>query len=65
MKTIGYKDKGAGKNAPINVFNNKNKPEQKRHDRFKEAWQELRHTGNILIYSINGNKIKCISNRTY
>lgn len=65
MKTIGYKDKGAVNSASLKIYINKNKPRQKRHERFKEAWEKLRHTGNILIYSINGNKIKCISNRTY
>ena len=57
MKTIGYKDKAGGS---IHLYKNVSKPNQKRHDRTKEALKELEHTGNIFIYLIKGNRIRKI-----
>ena len=57
MKTIGYKDKAGGS---IYLYKNVSKPDQKRHERIKEALQELRHTGNINIYLIRGRKVRKI-----
>jgi hypothetical protein len=58
MKTVGYRDNAGGL---INLYKNVSKPEQKRHDRIKEALTDLQHTGNITIYLIKGNRIKRIA----
>lgn len=58
MKTIGYRDKAGGS---IYLYKNVSRPDQKRHDRVKEALNELRHTGNINIYLIKGNRVRRIA----
>jgi hypothetical protein len=67
MKSIGYMDITEGRT--INIFNPEYKQKQrsifdlKRHERITEGLQELRHTGNIIIYLINGNKYRPILER--
>jgi hypothetical protein len=58
MKTIGYQDRAGGS---IHIYKNVSKPDQKRHERTMEALNELRHTGNINIYLIKGNRIRKIA----
>ena len=56
MKTIGYLDRTEGKT--INAYHNC-KPGfnmQSRIDRILEALEDLKHTGNIEVYLLNGNK---------
>lgn len=55
MKTIGFKDNAGGM---TNCYFNKSNPMQPRHERINEALRELKHTGNITIYLINGNKVR-------
>ena len=55
MKTIGFRDIAGGS---IHLYINKGNPEQKRHDRIKEAINDLKHTGNIIVYLINGRKYR-------
>jgi hypothetical protein len=55
MKTIGYRDNAGG---AILCYKSKTNPTQKRHDRIKEALNDLSHTGNITIYLIDGNKVR-------
>tara|TARA_R110000868_G_scaffold323712_1_gene584651 strand:+ start:253 stop:441 length:189 start_codon:yes stop_codon:yes gene_type:complete len=62
MKTIGYRDILGGS---INCYVNKNNPNQKRWDRFFEALKDLNHTGNIVIYRINGIKVKQLKVKRY
>ena len=62
MKTIGYKDILGGS---INCYVNKTDPTQKRWDRFFEGLKDLQHTGNIVIYRINGIKTKKLKVKRY
>ena len=62
MKTIGYKDILGGS---INCYVNKTDPTQKRWDRFFEGLKDLQHTGNIVIYRINGMKTKKLKVKRY
>jgi hypothetical protein len=55
MKTIGYKDNAGGM---INCYFNRSNPTQKRQDRVISALSELKHTGNITVYLIDGNKVR-------
>ena len=55
MKTIGFKDNAGGM---INCYFNGSNPTQKRCDRIREALNDLRHTGNITVYLIDGNKVR-------
>ena len=55
MKTIGFKDRQGG---PIRLYVNRSKPEQNRHDRIKEALNDLRRTANIVVYLIDGRKVR-------
>ena len=55
MKTIGFKDNAGG---TINCYFNQSLPTQKRVDRITEALNELRHTGNITVYLIDGRKVR-------
>ena len=57
MKTIGFRDVAGG---PVRLYENKSKPNQKRHDRVRDALNDLRHTGNIVVYLINGRKYRCL-----
>ena len=52
MKTIGYRDIQGGM---IQCYF---KQGQTRHERIKEALKELRHTGRIWVYLINGKKYR-------
>ena len=52
MKTIAYIDRGDG-NKRMKVYS---KTSASRWERITEALKDLRHTGNILVYLINGNK---------
>lgn len=58
MKTIAFKDRLGGS---IHAYQNNKKPNQKRWERFFEGLNELKHTGNIIIYRVNGNKLSKIS----
>jgi trehalose-6-phosphatase len=60
MKTIGYKDKAGGS---IHIYKNASKPDQTRHERIREALKDLKHTGNINIYLINGRKVRKIASK--
>ena len=62
MKTVGFRDIVGG---GINCYVNKSKPKQKRMERFFEGLEELRHTGNIVIYRIEGNKAKKLKVKRY
>jgi len=55
MKTIAYRDNAGG---TIQGYFNKFNPTQKRHERIKEALIDLRHTGNITVFLVNGNRIR-------
>jgi hypothetical protein len=52
MKTIGFKDNAGGM---ITAYF---KEGETRHERIINALNDLKHTGNITVYLINGNKIK-------
>ena len=54
MKSIAFKDMAGGQ---IRQYINQNKPNQKRLERIYEALEELKHTGNIIIYKTKGNKL--------
>ena len=54
MKTIGFKDNAGGR---IHLYFNVSKKET-RWERFFNALNELKHTGNITIYRVKGNKAK-------
>ena len=62
MKTIGFKDIAGGS---INIYFNQKDPKQKRWERFYQALLELEHTGNIILYRINGNKINKLKLKRY
>jgi len=52
MKTLAYKDNAGGTIHGYFVEG------QTRHERIKKAFEELRHTGNITIYLVKGNKLR-------
>lgn len=52
MKTIGYKDNAGGM---INCYF---KTGETRHERINNALIDLKHTGNITVYLIDGNKTR-------
>jgi hypothetical protein len=58
MKTIAFKDKAGGS---LHAYFNAKDPRQPRHDRIKEALEDLKHTGNIIIYLVKGNKVRKIA----
>lgn len=62
MKTIAYRDIQGGS---IHLYINKENPNQKRHDRIREALNDLRHTGRIVVYLVNGNKIRRLFAKGY
>ena len=61
MKTIGYKDRNG---KTIHLYFNANK-RQSRWERFFEGLKELKHTGNINIYNVKGNKATLIKIKGY
>lgn len=62
MKSIGYKDIATGNKGIVNLYF---KEGEKRHERIKNALNELKHTGNIAIYLIKGNKIRLLFIRRF
>jgi len=67
MKTIAYIDKVENKTLHCYKLNDSQLfrktllyPKQKRLSRIVEALRELRHTGNIDVYLINGSKYRKI-----
>jgi len=54
MKTIAFKDIAGG---TVHAYVNTKKPKQKRWERFFEALEDLKHTGNIVIYRAKGQKL--------
>lgn len=61
MKTIGYKDNAGGS---IYCFF-KQGENQPRHERIKEALKSLKHTGNITVYLIDGNKKRKLFRKSF
>jgi len=61
MKTIAYKDLASGTMKVYDYPQGINYHNQKRSERIVAALEDLRHTGNIGIYLIKGNKIRRIS----
>lgn len=61
MKTIGFKDNAGGL---IHLYFNKSKKET-RWERFYNALNELKHTANITIYRIKGNKVKKLKRKGF
>jgi trehalose-6-phosphatase len=53
MKTIGFRDIAGGS---IHLYKDKTNDQQPRHERIQAALQDLKHTGNIIVYLINGRK---------
>jgi len=62
MKTIGFQDIAGGS---IHCYFNRANPDQKRHDRIKEALNDLRHVGRIRVYLIDGKKIRKLFTKLY
>ena len=60
MKSLAFRDILGGS---IHVYSNLKKPNQKRWKRFFEGYEELKHTGNIIIYRTSKNKCKKIGLR--
>jgi len=61
MKTIAYQDiQGGG----IYLYKGKD-PKQKRHDRISEGLKELKHTGRIKVFLIDGNKTRKLFSKGY
>lgn len=59
MKTIAYKDLAGGAMKSYYMEG------QTRHERIKKALDELHHVGNIVIYLIDGNKIRRLSKHSF
>ena len=62
MKTIAYQDRAGG---CLHGYFSKDNPRQTRWQRFFKALKDLEHTGNIIIYRINGKKAKKLKVKGY
>lgn len=61
MKTIGFRDISGG---PIKLYHNP-KERQTRQQRIKTALKELNHTANVVVYLVDGKKVKRLCVKRY
>ena len=59
MKTIAFRDNAGGS------INGYFKDGQTRHERISEALKELKHTGNITVFLVKGNKLRKLFTKQY
>lgn len=68
MKTIGYSDKCDG-NRKIYIYTDTGTDKLncwiKRNERIKNAFENLKHLGNVDLYLIKGNKTRLIATRGF
>lgn len=62
MKTIGIKDIAGGM---IHGYFDKSNPKQTRHERIKAALEDIKHTGRIHVYLIDGKKVRKLFSKNW
>jgi len=66
MKTIAYRDlAGGGFMRYFEKEDSKTLFRQKKHERIKEALEDLKHTGNVAIYLVSKYKTRFLYKKSF